>query len=148
MMDADAVVDTNILLEACNNARPYHAWALDLLQQRNNLWITAQIAREFLVVATRPTEVNGLGLSTDDALKNIDEFRRFVQMAPEEKPSLQYLIELVRKYKITGKKIHDAAIVATMQATRIGAIITLNPKDFRTFESMITIVTGPVKSSV
>lgn len=99
MMDDKAVLlDTNVLLSATAPHRPLHQASLVVLNDWPNqaipLAASAQVFREYLVVATRPVEVNGLGLGLDEALANlvatalasgiarlvtanVDDFRRF-----------------------------------------------------------------------
>ena len=73
-------VDTNVLLAATDRSRPSHADACRLVAGASrygcHLALSGQILREYLVVATRPVEVNGLGLSPDQAIRNLAAFRR------------------------------------------------------------------------
>jgi len=70
MMDDKAVlVDTNVLLSATAPLRRLHRAALVVLNDWPNqgidLTASGQVFREYLVVATRPLEVNGLGFGVD-----------------------------------------------------------------------------------
>ena len=60
-------LDTNILLAACDEGRRKSAACKELLESglsgEQSLFASGQVLREFLVVATRPVEVNGLGLT-------------------------------------------------------------------------------------
>ena len=49
------------------------------------------------------------------------------------------LIKLLRNFKVGGKQVHDANIVATMLAYDIPCLLTHNIKDFQRFERMISI---------
>ena len=49
------------------------------------------------------------------------------------------LIKLLEDFKIGGKQIHDANIVATMQAYDIPCLLTHNVKDFERFGEVIRI---------
>jgi predicted nucleic acid-binding protein len=49
------------------------------------------------------------------------------------------LLQLLASYKLGGKQVHDANIVATMQAYGISALLTHNIKDFDRFREMIRI---------
>jgi hypothetical protein len=55
------------------------------------------VIREYLVVATRPTAANGLGLRVTDTIENVREFRRSMRLLAEEKPVLPTLLGLLRK---------------------------------------------------
>lgn len=88
MMDGKCCfIDTNVLLTATDASRSNHAAALSFLEAalegRQRLFASGQILREYLVVATRPTEVNGLGLNPSEALENIQEFQNCVQRLDE-----------------------------------------------------------------
>ena len=50
------------------------------------------------------------------------------------------LKDLIEKHNLSGKKIHDANIVATMQAYNITKLLTHNVKDFERFNDVIEIV--------
>lgn len=136
-------VDTNVLVDATDLERPRHAAAVALLERRTGLIFSAQIAREYLAVATRPQEVNGLGLSLRDALENLAELRGVLRLLPEEKPLLPALLELLREVPCGGKAIHDALVVATMKVHRVRALVTSNPGHFARFQDRIDVVELP-----
>jgi len=46
----------------------------------------------------------------------------------------------MNQVSLGGKQVHDANIVATMQAYGISHLLTHNIADFKRFESFITIV--------
>lgn len=63
---ADRVfVDTNVLLAASDPSRPHHHQALHVFDRWPSegvmLLASGQVLREYLVVATRPLQANGLG---------------------------------------------------------------------------------------
>jgi len=51
------------------------------------------------------------------------------------------LLSLLQTIPVGGKQVHDANIVATMQAYGIGHLLTLNVVDFTRFSSLITVLT-------
>jgi len=106
-----------------------------------HLAISNQIVREYLVVATRPVSVNGLGLSTKDSLHNIKQFMNNCLIIEETEITLNLLIEYVSKYNISGKHIHDINLIAIMATYNIEILITLNPADFKVFTEFK--VSGP-----
>src|SRR4029077_9336901 len=134
------LVDTNVFLEATDRARTRHAASRRFLQRAAAAFMSAQIVREYLVVATRPVVANGLGLALVDALANVDGFRAAVRLVREEKPVLPVLLDLLREVPCTGKRIHDAHVVATAIAHRIGVIVTLNAQDFARFAGQVRVV--------
>jgi predicted nucleic acid-binding protein len=134
------LVDTSVLLEATDEARTEHVAARSLIERGNRLVFSAQVVREFLVVATRPVAANGLGMEISDALDNIREFRRLIRLLPEEKPILPTLLSLLGEIPCQGKRIHDAHLVATAMVHRVTAISTLNVEDFRAFTARVKLV--------
>ena len=81
----------------------------------STLALSGQIIREY-VGATRPVEVNGLGMSTADALHNIRTFMTRAVLCPETEAVSARLRSLTATYTLNGRRIHDANIVATMAA--------------------------------
>ena len=43
---------------------------------------------------------------------------------------------LVREAEVSGVQVHDARLVAWMQAYDINYILTLNPEDFRRYQKL------------
>ena len=139
------LVDTSVLLEATDTARPAHRAARHLIEHRPRLVFPSQVIREFLVVATRPVEANGLGMSLSDALDNTREFRRVIRLMAEEKPTLPTLLSLLNECPCHGKRIHDAHIVAAAIVHGIHTISTMNVDDFQSFAARVHVV-SPVPS--
>lgn len=135
-----ALLDTNILADATDEGRVGHENALALLTNRPGLVLCAQVAREYLVIATRPTIANGLGLSLDDALDNLAEFRTVARLLPEEKPLLPKLLSLLAGTACRGATIHDAHLVAAMLVHDVSLIITSNTGDFKRFSDQIQLL--------
>lgn len=146
MTDGERIMlDTNILLTATDESRPDHEAAREIIatsgEKGRGLCVSGQIVREYLVVATRSAKLNGLGLSATHATSNADAFLRFLQLQEESEAASEKLIELCRNYDVQGKRIHDANIVATMLTHGIGILVTLNTRDFASFEeiSLLTL---------
>ena len=60
-------------------------------------------------------------------------------MADDNSLVTEQLIKLLGDFKIGGKQVHDANIVATMLAFDIPCLLTHNIKDFQRFEGLIKI---------
>jgi predicted nucleic acid-binding protein len=133
-------LDTNILLCATDSQRASHLPCLKLLEDGASglltLVVSGQVFREYLVVATRPTENNGLGLSPEEALHNVSEFKKTCLLVDENRATHQNLLQLIKKHQLRGKRIHDANIASTMLAHGISRLITLNPDDFALFSDL------------
>lgn len=130
-------IDTNVLLTATDESRPNHEAARRLIARAHgqalHLAASGQVLREYLVVATRPVEVNGLGLDSRDAIGNLSEFLRFVRLYDETEAVADRLRQLGLTHGLRGKRYHDANIVATMTVHGIHALVTENAHDFAPF---------------
>jgi predicted nucleic acid-binding protein len=145
MTDDRAVfVDTNVLLSATAPQRALHHAALAVLNdwpnQRTVLATSVQVFREYLVVATRPIEVNGLGLAAEDALANVAAFRGRMRLLAESEQTWDRLRSLITTYGCQGKQIHDANVVATALTFGVTQLITANVGDFARFASDLEIL--------
>lgn len=131
------------MLRFSNPSDVQHALVVEavavLLAQGDECYLSPQILTEMWVVATRPTDVNGLGWSTDYTRKMIDDLLERFPLA-DETPQIFYdWLDLVTQNEIRGKRTHDARVIALMQSAKIDHILTLNPSDFSGV-SDITIV--------
>jgi predicted nucleic acid-binding protein len=110
-----------------------------ILAQGDDCFLAPQVLIEMWVVATRPTDVNGLGWSTTYTRHVIDQLMRRFPIAQEVPQLFPTWLEIVSTQKILGKRTHDARIVALMKTASIGHILTLNPNDFSNIPD-ITVV--------
>jgi predicted nucleic acid-binding protein len=131
---AKVFVDTNVLLEATDEGRRFHAQALSLFRNASedgvDLFLGTQAIREYLVVATRPIENNGLGLTTELALDNVKRFQKRVSLVAETLQASELFVEWAGTYQIRGKRLHDLQMLATASVAGMHALITLNEKDY------------------
>jgi len=136
-------LDTNILLIATDESRPHHRLARRIITAHNrsgiHLGISGQIIREYLVVATRSQEANGLGLDSADALNNTEAFRQRLVFFDETEAVSIKLRLLTKNYRLIGKRIHDANVVATMLTHSLSKLITENQGDFSVFSEVETV---------
>ena len=132
--------DTNVLLSAVDRKRALHRQALHVLNALPNqgaeLCVSGQVLREFLVVCTRPIEVNGLGLSPRVAVGNADAIVDRCTILDENREVAARLRQLARTAACAGKQIHDANIVATMQAHGVTRLLTGNVADFGRYSGL------------
>jgi predicted nucleic acid-binding protein len=128
-------VDTNVLLTATAPARPLHAQAQAVLRdwppRGIDLALSGQVVREYLVVATRPIDVNGLGIPTAAALHNVQAILDRVRLLDEPRPVSRRLLDIVRANDLAGKRVHDANLVATALEHGLGFLVSDNVTHFR-----------------
>lgn len=127
-------LDTNILLDATDEGRTWHAKALstfkELPLQGADLYLATQVVREYLVVATRPVENNGLGLSVKDAVGNVGQFQKRASLIPETTKASDLMVQWALKFGSAGKKLHDLQLLATVRQAGLHMLLTSNPGDF------------------
>ena len=70
------LLDTNVIVRLSDPTAPEHgvvrAALNKLIEQATALCVTPQVLIEFWVVATRPTEANGLGWSVEETRRVLD----------------------------------------------------------------------------
>lgn len=138
-----SILDTNILVSATASQRKLHTAAQDVVQWSNSglqTYVSGQILREYLVVATRPLESNGLGLRRAEAVANVSVFRSLSICLDENDQVQRRLAELVLTHECRGVLIHDANIVATALTHGVPTIVTENEDDFRRLADLIDVV--------
>jgi predicted nucleic acid-binding protein len=86
------LIDTNVLLRSRDADSPIQgicATAIQhLLGSDADLFVCTQVLAEYWVVATRPREVNGMGLSPQAAAREIDEILSAMETLVEPKMGL------------------------------------------------------------
>ena len=136
-------VDTNVLVYSTLRQTPQHAAARAALaahrQAGTELWISRQVLREYLAVVTRPGGAN-LPIPMSAAISDVLFFQQAFHVADERADVTADLLKLLQQVLVAGKQVHDANIVATMQAYGIGKLLTHNVSDFVRFGSLIAIV--------
>jgi predicted nucleic acid-binding protein len=137
------LVDTNLLIRTLQPHHPLYRIAdgaiATLRSQNRRLYLVPQILIEFWTVATRPTEVNGLGLSAAAARTEIERLERFFTVQRETPALYPAWKRLVFEHQVSGKPTYDARLVAAMQVHGIGSILTFNPSDFRRYSGIEVI---------
>jgi predicted nucleic acid-binding protein len=139
-----AILDTNVLLAATDEAREDHEdaiAAIDLWPASGVvLYTSGQILREYLAVATRPVDRNGLGMGQPDAVANVRALRTRLNLLAEDVKVSERLLELLDTVECAGKQVHDANVVATMLVHGIDTVVTRNVDDFVRFGHQVHVV--------
>lgn len=100
-----------------------------------------QICREYLVVLTRDP-VFDRDFTPADALEVLSRLRSSLSMLFPSARALEELFELIQRYEVAGKHVHDANIVAAMSTKKISHLATYNRQDFAQFDE-ITLLSPP-----
>jgi predicted nucleic acid-binding protein len=134
------VVDTNILLAATDRSRSNHQAATTFLNtDERRLALTPQIVREYLAVATRPTDANGLGLPGSRAVANVEQLLEDMELLDETAASTRRLLDLLGHGLAMGKQVHDTNIVAVALSHKAKVVVTDNARHFTRFAGLISI---------
>lgn len=142
-VDKRVFVDTNILVYSSLAQFPQHELSnqrmSELLAQNNEIWISRQVLREYLVTMTRPTIVSG-SISLEEVLQNVSIFTAAFHVADETNEVTTRLLSLLQQISVLGSQIYDANIVATMQAYGLSRLLTHNTADFRRYKAFVTVI--------
>ncbi|MGZ8900728.1 MAG: type II toxin-antitoxin system VapC family toxin [Limisphaerales bacterium] len=140
MNERRCAVDTNILLRAadprsvdCNQAKDA------VIKLRSDGMIPVlfpQMLIEFWVAATRPVQNNGLGWDGTRAERELEQLLRAFAVLPEREEIFQHWRTLVTRFKVSGKRAHDARIAAAMISHGVPALLTFNSDDFSAFSDL------------
>jgi predicted nucleic acid-binding protein len=137
------LVDTNVLVYASLRNSRWHGQAVQALHVEllasAELWVSRQILREYLAVLTRPGTTT-LATPAATAAADVAAFERMFRVADDTSAVTANLLALVRVVPMGGKQIHDANLVASMQAFAIPRLLTHNVADFTRFGPWITVV--------
>ena len=138
------LLDTNIILRSKQNGSSHHKEVTEklikLAENGEELVICPQVIYEFYVVATRPPDNNGFGLSPETAIGELENIVETYSMLAETDQVYFNWRKLISDYKVIGKNAHDARIVAFMVSNSIGSLYTLNKKDFERYHSIIELI--------
>lgn len=136
MPDKRCMVDTNVLVYSTVAGNPWHEesrrWLISMHGNDTMLCVIPQILREYLVVLTRG-QVFEVKFTVEQAVEALDALLPWINVLDETEIVSKMLRELVRRYKISGKHIHDANVAAAMLSHGISRIVTYNREDFSVF---------------
>jgi predicted nucleic acid-binding protein len=136
--------DTNIFLRLANKADPAHTLASDALGalrgRRETLCFTPQILAEFWSVCTRPPSARGgFGLLPAEAERRARIIERYFRLLPDSAATYQEWRQFLVRYAVSGVKVHDARLVASMKVYGITHLLTFNVDDFRRYQDITVI---------
>ena len=136
-------VDTNVLIYANVASAPHHAEALDAIrasrQSGVELWISRQVLREYLAALSRPQTFSS-PRPVAILVERVEYFQSRFRIAEDGPGVTAQLLTLMQQVPVGGKQVHDANIVATMQAHGIPRLLTANPGDFARFGHLISVL--------
>ncbi|CAN5411433.1 hypothetical protein BH11ARM2_BH11ARM2_35590 [soil metagenome] len=127
-------VDTSVILRVANPDDTRHGQAVRTLARLRaegaRLVVVPQVLAEFWVVATRPTDVNGLGASATAADAELERLLGFFDLVPEPLGTFAAWRKLVAGVPVIGRRAHDARLAAAYAEAGCDHLLTLDPRDF------------------
>ncbi len=87
----------------------------------------------------RPLEANGFGWTSERTAKEVADLQERFPVLPDSPEVFTRWLDLVQRFPIQGKRVHDARLVAVLQAHNVEHLITFNSPDFATF-SFLSLV--------
>lgn len=138
------LVDSNILLRLSDLSSPQHPVcrrAIDeCIRKGVPLAVCTQVLIEFWSVSTRPLDANGLNRTVEDTYQSCLDTLDIAVFLPDPEDILDRWLDLVRRYEVRGKQVHDARLVALASAYGIPQILTLNPQDFARYAEVTALL--------
>jgi predicted nucleic acid-binding protein len=123
------LLDTNIFVYSIDRDSRYYQQCQRIIQDtRLELYTTSKNISEFLAVITRLPQSR---LSIEKALELVSQVSNFTTVLYPSDLSSHIFIDLLKKYKPVGLKIHDFEIVSIALANHCTRIASVNAKDYR-----------------
>lgn len=146
------LVDTNVLLRLAQPLQQPNQMCRDAIEalqrQGHDLFICPQVLYELWVVATRPIENNGLGLSPERAQIELAAAQQVCRLLADDSSVFVNWHELVTSLGIKGKQAHDARIVAAMKSHSVSHLLTINSSDFKRYSSISTLLPADIANGL
>ena len=140
--------DTNVLLRLADTNDPFHPRARDAYVMLVNCGyacsFSSQNATEFWSVATRQSNENGFGLAKDRVNEQLRWIERRLRLLTVEAEAYLIWRNLLTKYEVRGKQVHDAMLAATAMHHGIVYLLTWNVKDFKRFDAITALTPDEV----
>jgi predicted nucleic acid-binding protein len=136
-------VDTNVLIFASLKSSASYETARSRLapyeSSADKPWISRQVQREYLASITR-ARGSFIGMPMTLAVEAVRRMESAYRIAEDNADVTSLLLELLAKYPVSGPRIHDVNIVATMLAYGIDRLLTDNVADFEPFRSIVEVM--------
>ncbi|MBI3209572.1 MAG: PIN domain nuclease [Candidatus Solibacter usitatus] len=100
---------------------------------------TTQTLGEFWNVCTRPLVNNGFGLSVNETDSIAVEFEKEFDFLADGRDVHDRWRALLVEHNVSGTKVHDARLAASMYIHGVDQILTLNVRDFKRFPGLVVL---------
>src|SRR5271165_4121033 len=140
MSIASCLLDTNILLRMTRRSDPQHQLvdtALARLASQGTIFhYTHQNIAELWNVMTRSPARNGLGLTVNEAEREVRAIEVGMVLLPDSEAVYREWRRIVLHHGVLGVQVHDARLAAAMYVHGVSHILTLNVTDFNRFAGL------------
>jgi predicted nucleic acid-binding protein len=134
------LLDTNIILRLGDKGHLMHGKALAVIDRLDadghECVLVPQVLYEYWVVATRPRDNNGLGMTAATADATVSQWMTIFRLLLDERGVFSRWRELVAGNDVKGKSAHDARLVGAMQRHGLINLLTFNKSDFVRFNEI------------
>ena len=124
-----SLVDTNVLVYSASPSALQHEASRALLESEIQLCITPQVLAEFYAVVTNPRRVT-VPFSATEARAFIEELISRLEILPLMPMVVRRWTDLAERYGVTGARVFDLQLAATMIENGVKRIYTYNRADF------------------
>jgi predicted nucleic acid-binding protein len=134
------LIDTSTLLRTLQPSHPQRETARNAIKvltaRGRELHLVPQTLFELWVVATRPAEQNGLGLSIAEAASELTRLKSMFPFLPDTPAIYPVWENLVIDYQVIGKPAHDARLVAAIHVHGLTGILTFDKTGFSRYAGL------------
>jgi predicted nucleic acid-binding protein len=145
------LIDTSALLRTLQPGHPQREIVQSAIKfltaHGRDLHIVPQNLIELWVVATRPVEQNGLGMTPSAAASELARIKTTFYLLPETPAIYSAWERLVIQHQVYGKPAHDARLVAAMHVHGLTAILTFDRTGFSRYPGITVVDPANVVSS-
>jgi predicted nucleic acid-binding protein len=142
------LVDTNVLLRWVNPGAKEYLVARSAIHQLRNagstLCYASQNLGEFWNVLTRPVTANGYGLTPQESDQRAHEIESRLQLLPDGALVHQEWRRMLVAHGISGVKVHDSRLMASMRVHGVRDFLTFNTRDFARFTDIRAVAPAEV----
>jgi predicted nucleic acid-binding protein len=145
------LIDTSVVVRTVEIGHRDHHLAVQSLRNLRHdghlPCIVPQVHYEFWVVATRPVEQNGLGMTTQEAEAELTRLAPpLFRALQDERAVYKHWRRLVQMHDVKGKIAHDVRLVAAALRHELTHILTFNSGDFASFSEVKVLTPAKVAS--
>jgi len=139
------LLDSNILIYAADSHSQFYTQCKALitrgLKGEELLCVCPQVLLEFFAVVTNPKRVTQ-PLPPEEAMEEVRKYLRaknILKIYPGE-DIVERIAELSRRHSVSGPRIFDLKLVATMISNGVRRLYTYNEEHFKNFEEIDAVV--------